>query len=321
MISVGDLRNRLMALADRRLQGHPNVYRLFAYRFPTDAEQSDLRGRLRDMVAGDDPLVAAIRSPLRKLIRTHLGFFEARMPHDFDLRGASIGNLVLTGGYLNNDSNVDAVLFLFSKLVEVRGLVRPVVDANLHLVAEAEDGGVIVGQHRITRRDPETARPIRELRLSATVDEESPARAFIDARTRELVARAELLCFPIGSFYTSVLACLLPEGIGAAVSQVGCPKVYVPNLGRDPEMVGLPPAAAVERLLDVLRADAGPEVPTDRLLHVVLVDAERGRYEGGLDVRRIEDLGVQVLDTRLVSDESQPLLDPTLVVESLLSLV
>ena len=37
MISVGDLRNRLLALADRKLRGHPEIYRLFAYRFTSTA--------------------------------------------------------------------------------------------------------------------------------------------------------------------------------------------------------------------------------------------------------------------------------------------
>src|SRR5262245_3267262 len=44
MISVGDLRNRLMALADTRLRGHPEIYELFGYRFPASGDNADLRG-------------------------------------------------------------------------------------------------------------------------------------------------------------------------------------------------------------------------------------------------------------------------------------
>ena len=105
------------------------------------------------------------------------------------------------------------------------------------------------------------------------------------------------------------------------MADAGCPKVYVPNCGADPEQVGLPPAAAVRRLLATLRDDAGPEVAVERLLDVVLVDSRRGVYDGGLDVAAIERSGVRVVDTRLVTDESAPLLDPTFVVEALLSLV
>jgi CofD-related protein of GAK system len=310
IISVGDLRNRLMALADTRLEGHPEVYRLFDTRFDKDADQHQLRQRLADMVAGSDPLVAEVPLPLRELIRQHLGYFSEHMPPDFDLRGASLGNLILAGGYLNNRSDIDAVIFLFSKLVAVRGVVRPVVDANLHLRAALQDGTVVVGQHRITSL---LSAPIRELRLTADVH--------IDDHTAQLIEAAELICFPIGSFWTSVMACLLPTGVGSAVAQAGCPKIYVPNLGHDPEGLGLAPHDQVGLLLEQLRRDAGPHTPTERLLQLVLVDRQRGEYAGGLDVAAIEALGVEVIDTALVSDESAPLIESRRLVELLLSLV
>ncbi|HVI03830.1 MAG TPA: GAK system CofD-like protein [Enhygromyxa sp.] len=320
IISVGDLRNRLMALADTRLNGHPEVYRLFDTRFDKDAEQLELRTRLAEMVAGSDALVAAVPLPLRKLIRHHLGYFSEHMPTTFDLRGASVGNLILAGGYLNNRSDIDAVIFLFSKLVAVRGIVRPVVDSNLHLSAELEDGTVVVGQHLITK--PELSAPIRELRLTEAIERpEQLAEVHIDDRTAQLIDEAELICFPIGSFWTSVMACLLPTGVGSAVARSGCPKVYVPNLGRDPEERGLAPHDQVRTLLEQLRRDAGEHTPTERLLQFVLVDGERGEYAGGLNIQAIEALGVEVIDAPLVSDETAPLIESRRLVELLLSLV
>jgi len=322
MISVGDLRNRLMALADIRLKGHPEVYRLFDTRFAKHATQAELRERLATMVAGDDPLVAEVPLPLRKLIRNHLGYFTDYMPPSFDLRGASIGNLILAGGYLNNRSDIDAVIFLFSKLVAVRGVVRPVVDRNLHLSAELEDGSIIVGQHLISHPDNPLSAPIRELRLTDAAEAPVPlAGVEIDDRTTQLIDQAELICFPIGSFWTSVMACLLPRGVGRAIAQAGCPKIYVPNLGEDPEEFGLAPHDQVRVLLERLRRDAGPETPTRLLLQFVLVDSERGDYVGGLDIDAIEAHGVEVIDTPLVSDETAPLIEARRLVELLLSLV
>jgi CofD-related protein of GAK system len=322
MISVGDLRNRLMALADTRLLGHPEVYRLFDTRLPADAPQSELHVRLTAMIEGSDPLVAAVPLPLRTLIRNHLGYFVEHMPPSFDLRGASIGNLILAGGYLNNRSDIDAVIFLFSKLVAVRGIVRPVVDSNLHLSAELADGTVVVGQHHITSREVPLTAPIRELRLTSTIDApEQLAQVEIDDRTAELIGEAELICFPIGSFWTSVMACLLPRGVGRAVARAECPKVYVPNCGTDPEELGLAPHDQVRLLLEQLRRDAGADTPTASLLHFVLVDSERGEYGGGLEIDAIEALGVEVVDTPLISDESASLHDPRRLVELLLSLV
>ncbi|MCA9686018.1 MAG: GAK system CofD-like protein [Myxococcales bacterium] len=322
MISVGDLRNRLMALADTALLGNPEVYRLFDTRLDHESAQEQLREQLAAMAAGDDALVAAVPLPLRKLIRNHLGYFIDRMPADFDLRGASIGNLILVGGYLNNNRDIDAVIFLFSKLVAVRGVVRPVVDSNLHLSAELADGTVLIGQHQITSRSTPLSAPVRELRLTENIDgPEQLADAEIDDRTTQLIDAAELICFPIGSFWTSVMACLLPRGVGAAVARAGCPKVYVPNCGRDPEELGLPPHEQVRVLLEQLRRDAGEDTPTELLLHFVIVDSGSGEYAGGLDIDAIESHGVEVIDTALVSEDTAPLIEPRRLVELLLSLV
>ncbi|RMF87959.1 MAG: GAK system CofD-like protein, partial [Nitrospinota bacterium] len=57
MPSVGDIRNRLIALADRSIPGIPEVCQLFAFRFPRTGTLGDLRARLERIVWGNDPLV------------------------------------------------------------------------------------------------------------------------------------------------------------------------------------------------------------------------------------------------------------------------
>jgi CofD-related protein of GAK system len=98
MPSIGDLRSRLMALADENITGQPEVYKLFNYRFPAQGEPDRLLAQLDAMIQGDDPLVHAIPNPMRRLIRNQLGFFRGAMPAGFDMRGASTGNLILAGG-------------------------------------------------------------------------------------------------------------------------------------------------------------------------------------------------------------------------------
>ena len=105
-----------------------------------------------------------------------------------------------------------------------------------------------------------------------------------------------------------------------AIARAGCPKIYVPNLGSDPEELGLAPHDQVGRLLAQLRRDAGEDTPSELLLHFVLVDS-RGEYSGGLDIDAIEAQGVEVVDTPLVSPDTAPLIDPRRLVELLLSLV
>lgn len=153
MPAIGDLRSRLMALADETVLGHPDVFRLFTHRFSKTASQVDLAAELESMIAGTHPLVEAIEQPMRTLIQNQLGMFHAARPIDFDLRGASIGNLILAGGYLNQNQQLEPIIFLVAKLVGVQGTVRAVADDNLHLGADLEDGEVVIGQHLLTGKE------------------------------------------------------------------------------------------------------------------------------------------------------------------------
>jgi len=327
MPAVGDIRNRLMALADQSLRGNPEIFALFAHRLPAGPagqngpdgpDQGALRHTLDHMVRGKNELVARIPDPMRKIVRNHLAMFQQNMPDDFDLRGASIGNLVLAGGYLANRRHLDPVIFMFSNLVQVRGTVRPVVNKNLHLAAELADGSLVVGQHRMTGKETaKLASPITRLFLSDDTGRtvEQPIRD----KMRTLIQGAELICYPMGSFHSSVLANLLPRGVGQAVAHATCPKVYVPSTGVDPECLGLSVADQVERLAGVLMNDA-PGIALCDVLHFVLVDTAHGQYPGGLDLARIRNLGVEVIDCPLIGYGHSPDIDDRFLVPILLSL-
>ena len=321
MPAVGDVRNRIMALADRTITGNPAVFELFAYRLPKDADQAALAGRLARMESGEDPLVRRVPDPLRKIIRMHLHFFEAERPVDFDLRGASIGNCILTGGYLNYNRKLDPVIYLFMKLVEARGVVRPIVNANLHLACELADGRVVVGQHRLTGKEaaPLDA-PITRLWLAASLDDPSPVAVSIRNKNVGLIESADVICYPYGSYFSSLLANLLPKGVAASVAATACPKVYIPNLGHDPEQIGLTGAAQAERILDTLRAGCDGDCPRERLLRFVLVDMAGGRYANRLDVEGLRRLGLEVIDAPLARADNPERFDPRRVAEVLLSL-
>ena len=111
-LAVGDLRNRLMALAEESLFGTPEIVTLAAFRLDESKPQSALREELGSMVNGSHPLVEAVPSPIRQIVCSHLHWFaraiskSAASPRAqaFDLRGASIGNLLIVGGYLASAS-------------------------------------------------------------------------------------------------------------------------------------------------------------------------------------------------------------------------
>jgi CofD-related protein of GAK system len=320
MPAVGDLRNRLMALSDQSVKGNPAVVRLFSYRFPKDFGPKALFQLLGNMVEGDDEMVAAIPDPLRKIIRTHLNFFRSAMPEDFDLRGASIGNLVLAGGYLNNDHHLDPVVYLFGKLAEVRGVVRPVINQNLHLAADLEDGTRIVGQHLLTGREvPPIESPVANLFLTNNSGNTSPVKPLIQQKTRDLISAAELICYPMGSFYSSLVANLLPDGVTETVAQSDCPKVFVPNSGPDKEC----PNATVEEMTRTLRQYLmnGSDIEPKQILNMVILDSRNGVYTHRPDLKVLEAMGITVIDTELVTSQSHPYYDPERLLGVLLSLV
>jgi len=321
MPAVGDIRNRIMALADRSITGNPAVFDLFAYRLPKDASQEELAVRLGRMIAGEDQLVRRIPDPMRKIIRSHLRFFEQRRPDSFDLRGASIGNCILTGGYFNYNRMLDPVIYLFMQLVEARGVVRPIVTADLHLACALENGRVLLGQHLMTGKEaaPIDA-PITRLWLVANLDDPAPATVRIREKTEILIRQADVICYPYGSFYSSLLANLLPQGVGAAVAATNCPKVYIPNLGHDPEQRGLTVAGQVARLLETLEGGCAKPCRREDLLRFVMVDSKNGKYENPLDLPGIRRLGVEVLDVPLARSDNPSQADSRKVVELLLSL-
>ncbi len=321
MPSIGDLRSRLMALADEAVTGHPEIYRLFDYRLPKQGAPADLSAWLDDIVRGKDPLVEDIPNPMRRLIRSQLEHFCSAMPADFDLRGASIGNLILAGGYLNNHQHLDPIIFLFSKLVNVRGTVRAVVNAPLHLGAELRDGSRVIGQHLLTGKEVEPLKsPIERLFLSERADRHAPAEAVLRKRNCKLIGQADIICYPPGSFYTSLIGNLLPKGVGSAIAGNDCPKVYIPNLGDDPEQIGLSAEAALMTLFDYLRADAGRTTPNNRLVNFVLVDKRSKAPMAAFPRAFLKEQGVQLVETELVTKASAPYFDPEMLVSTLLSL-
>ncbi len=321
MPAIGDLRSRLMALADESITGYPAVIKLFTYRFPQGEENHQLREELQEMIIGIHPLIRPINNPVRQLISDLLEHFRKASPSDFDLRGASIGNLILSGGYLHNRRKMDPTVFMFSKLVGVRGTVRNLVNEYLHLGVEMEDGTTILGQHLLTGKEvPPISTPIKRLFLSGFEDQCVPTNVGLRDKSRGLIKAADLICYPPGSFYTSLMANLLPAEVGANIAANPCPKVYIPNVCQDPEQLGKTADDLVETLLGQLQQTAPEGCGSEQLLNILLVDRERACYPGDFNEERLRQHGIQMIDTPLISEESAPYYDPRLMVSALLSL-
>ncbi len=318
--SVGDLRSCMMALADESVLSHPEIYQLFTQRLPTTGPQQQLCQYLYQLAQGHADEIREVSSPMREFICNQLGYFIRAMPEDFDLHGASIGNLILTGGAINNHHQLDPIIFLFSKLVNVLGTVTTIVDDNLHLAAKLNDGRQLIGQHLLTGKQvPAIDSPIHKLQLSASLEQLQPVKTRLNERNQQLIKSAELICLPPGSFYSSLCANLLPAGVGKAIAANHCPKVYIPNLGNDPEQLGMNMAQSIDKLLTLLSRELSSI--KSPLINFVLVDRRNGRYASEIpDEIFFRQHGIRLIDTPLVSEHSQPYYDNELLCNALLAM-
>lgn len=296
MLSLGDVRNRLVALANENSEANRDLYRLFCYRLPTGGTRSELSAELQRLAAGEHALVQPLPIAIRRMVCDTLQFLLGALPHGFVLAGANVGNLLLTGAYLSHDRDLGPALLIFGLMLGAFGVVEPVSSVDAQLGVRLQDGRCIVGQHRITGKEvPPLESPIADLFLTRSPDSSDPITVPASPKALALIEEADLICYPYGSYYSSLLCNLLPQGVGRALTAVRCPKLYIPNWGSDPEQLGMTLSGSVQRLIDTVRRDA-PDASQRQILQRVLIDSRNLQYSLQLDVERVRELGVEVID-------------------------
>jgi len=94
----------------------------------------------------------------------------------------------------------------------------------------------------------------------------------------------------------------------------------VPNAGRDPELLGHDLGLEIERLLAVLTADDPTRLKPEQVLNSILIDRRRLAREPGLDRKGLALRGLSLIPCELISAQSAPLIDDTLLARVLVSL-
>ena len=115
MPAVGDVRNRMTALADPE-RVPSGLVSLFAHRLDTRVAENALRDRLYGLCSGTDRLMQDVPALVREVCARHFSYFAERMPDAFLLGGACLGNLLLAGGFLRAGNDLFPVLSLFSRI-------------------------------------------------------------------------------------------------------------------------------------------------------------------------------------------------------------
>jgi CofD-related protein of GAK system len=316
MPAVGDLRSRLLALADDDAPDTFKIRAFLAHRLsshgaPANALHQELlqwrRHRLTEYVS---------HLKAQAEIGLYLDAVINSMPADFDLRDASIGNLVLTGAYLENQRNIETATACLSRLLGTLGVVSCTVSDDLHLAARLDDGQIIFGQHRITGKEVlPLSSGIADTWLNASEGRLEPARCVLPDFNRQRIAQADTLIYGPGSFHSSLLAHFLPEGTAAAVAEHPGSKIYIPNLGLDPELVQRTPMQALHHFLERLQQSAGSSPPFQQLLNLILVDQSLASQ---FCRATLKDWGIRLVATELTSPNS-PYYNPQKLVQALLA--
>jgi uncharacterized cofD-like protein len=175
--------------------------------------------------------------------------FSYRFPGLGPTGGHSLGNLFMTALHQLTGDFSRAVR-LAAEVLRVRGVVLPVTEHDVHLVAEGRDGRLLLGETAISKGGPP-----RRLQLS-------PADAAPLPEALAAIETADLIVLGPGSLFTSVVPNLLLEEVRTALAGARAPRVYVANLVTQPgETDGFSLAQHLEALYGY-----APEIPIDVVL-------------------------------------------------------
>lgn len=325
MPAVGDIRNRLLALSDRKIVPKA-VIDFFEFRFPKNGDKQELTNELLNYANESHPIWKTMPAVFSSALLMHLQFFIERMPKNFDLRNASMGNLLLSGGYLQYKRHFTPVLAFFARLLHIKGQVYPIVEESLNLAALLENGDYLIGQHKFKLLPS----PVKKLFLTVhdfdcdieNIDHISCKRS-LSLPAISALRSASAIIYPMGSFYTSVVANLLPKFVGLHVSEANCPKIFIPNSGDDPELNGLSILDQIHVIIDNLLEDAKKNDIKNFISHI-LIDKNNGSYVGGITdniYKDISNMGIKVVIRDMVCKDNVSMHNPQSVVKAIFDIL
>lgn len=137
------------------------------------------------------------------------------------LKGGTFGNLLLV--VLSNIlGSEQAAIEEAESMLQTEGQVVPVSLTTSNLVMEYDNGQVIVGEHYLDDFPGDGTRRVNKAYLLPTIKANPKALA--------IIKEADVIIFPPGDLYASVIANLLVEGITDAIKTSSAKLIYFVNL-------------------------------------------------------------------------------------------
>jgi uncharacterized cofD-like protein len=177
------------------------------------------------------------KSGLGKLWETRL-----HCPASQDLHGMALGNLIIAALAQERGDFAEAIETA-GQMLGIVGRVLPVSVDLADLEAHLEDGTTVRGETEV--RSPGKP-PIRRLRWSGPVPRPAPG-------VLEAIGGADLILIGPGCLYTSLLPCLMVQGVAAAVRDSEAIRIYLCNSTTTPGQTdGFSAARHVQEVLVAL---------------------------------------------------------------------
>lgn len=136
--------------------------------------------------------------------------------------GHSLGNLILHALQDQNAGDLLGALEDAEQILDAGGHVVPVTLGQATLCAELSDGSIVRGEAEIDCPGDRPILPIRRVYLE-------PAAAVLP-RAAKALARADKVLIGPGDLYTSIVPCLLVDGVAEAIRSCEGEVVYICNV-------------------------------------------------------------------------------------------
>ena len=280
----------------------------------TVADDGGSSGRLRQDLGMVPP--GDLRSCLVALADTEPlmeKLFQYRFSGHGDLAGHSFGNLFIAA-MTQVTGDVELALQESCKVLAVRGQVLPSSVSSVRLSAEYTDGTIMHGESNI----PLGGKSIRRVMLE-------PPNVPAVKSALEAIRDADAVILGPGSLYTSVIPNLLVKEIAEALRRTQAIRMYVCNVMTQPGETDCYKASDHVR---ALLGHAGPGILDYVLVNVeevagCLLDsyAKQGACPVEADIEAVEQLGVTVVPSRMISATNWVRHDPESLAKLVLSMV
>lgn len=189
----------------------------------TVADDGGSTGRLRQQM--NIPGLGDVRNVMCALAEEETLFtqlMEYRFLEDVEeIGGHNLGNLILAALTETEGSFTNAISEI-SKILNVKGTIVPSTNQVITLFAKMEDGTIVKGESNI----PNFNNHIQEVFYQEEVKANPEAIKAIE--------KADIILFGIGSLYTSVIPCLIINGICDAIKKSKAKKYYLCNVMTQP---------------------------------------------------------------------------------------